>query len=67
MKFLDLPDLAALQAKNDAEIAQAKAERDQMRALATARHDEILHVLDRVEAQLGAITTALGGWLGHSG
>ena len=54
-------DLAALQ------MAALKAERGQGRALATARHDEILHVLDRVEAQLGAITTALGGWLGHSG
>ena len=56
-----LPDLAVLQ------MAALKAERGQGRALATARHDEILHVLDRVEAQLGVITTVLGKWLGQHG
>ena len=62
-----LPDLAALQAKADAEMAVLRAEREQGRALATARHDELHDALDRVEAQLGVIVTALGGWLGHNG
>ena len=67
MKIPQLPDFAAIKAAGDAELAELKAERDQMRALATARHDEMLLALDRVEAQLGVIVTALGGWLGHSG
>jgi len=56
-----LPDLAALQ------MAALKAERGQGRALATARHGEMLLALDRVEAQLGVIVTALGKWLEHNG
>jgi hypothetical protein len=48
VKLSQLPDLAALQAKNDADLESLKAERDKMVKLAEARHRETHAKLDRI-------------------